>query len=244
MTSNGAEKASGVIVVVDYHSHLPPAVEVAIALANRRRLALRGLLVEDPDLASVSSLPFSQEVILASARPRALEAQRLRRTLQGFDRRFRTLLSQGAERASLEYSFSSVLGRRQAMEQSDSDYLVLGQPRPRREPSRKTLRVLLVGADMEAALPVLESLLPIGEERQLELLLIDGTMSAAQDVRLRNFIAEHPGVTCQRLPARQLTSIFRPVNHTPDLVVASRQSSAELLDNLLTLAACPVILSA
>jgi hypothetical protein len=244
VTSNGAEQARGVIVVVDYHSHLPPAVEVAIALANRRRLALRGLLVEDPDLASVYSLPFCQEVILASARPRALEAQRLRRTLQGFDRRFRALLSQSAEQAALDYSFSSVHGRRQAMEQSQFDYLVLGQPRPRREPSRKVLRVVLVGADMAAALPVLDSLLSIGEERQLELLLIDGTMDTAEEVRLRNFVAEHPEVSCQRLPVRQLAGVFHPVNHAPDLVVASRQSGSELLDTLLKLAACPVILTA
>ena len=81
MTGDGA-LAHGVIVVVDYHSHLPSAVDVAIALAHTRRLALRGLFLEDPDLASVSSLPFSQEVTLAGARPRAFEEERLRRTLQ------------------------------------------------------------------------------------------------------------------------------------------------------------------
>ncbi len=244
MTANGIKTAGGVIVVVDCHSHLPPAVEVAITLANGRRLPLRGLLVEDPDLASVCSLPFSQEVILPSARSRALETERLRRTLQRFDRRFRDLLSQGAERASLDYSFSSVLGRRQAMEQSNSEYLVLGQPRSHREPTPKTLRVLLVGADMEGALPVLESLLSGGMERQLELILIDGTMGDAQEVRLQEFVALHPGVTCQRLPARHLVGIFRPAHPAPDLVVASRQCSSELLDKLLKLAACPVILSA
>lgn len=244
VTLNGAKAAGGVIVVVDYHSYLPPAVEVAIALANSRRLALRGLLVEDPDLERVSALPFSQEVILSSARPRALEKERLRRTLQGFERRFQSLLSQGAERAALEYSFSSVLGRRQAMEQPNSDYLVLGQPRPHREPVRASLRVLLVGADPEAALPVLESLLSAPEGRKLELTLVEGTLGAGQVTRLREFVAQHPGATCLQLPARQLAGVFRAVDHTPDLVVATRQCGAELLDTLLKLAACPVILSA
>lgn len=244
MTSKDSRETSGVFVIVDCHSHLPPALEVAIALADRRRLPLHGLLVEDPDLASVSSLPFSQEVTLLNARPRALEQERLRRTLRRFDRRFRALLSQGAERASLEYSFSSVMGRRQAMEQSNSDYLVLGQPRPHHEPARKTLRVLLIGANMEAALPVLESLLPGDEKRQLELILIDGTMDPAQEVRLQDFVALHPEVSCQRLPNRQLVGILRPASQAPDLLIASRQCSPELLETLLKLAACPVILSA
>ena len=97
---------------------------------------------------------------------------------------------------------------------------------------------------MAAALPVLDSLLSIGEERQLELLLIDGTMDTAEEARLRNFVAEHPGVSCERLHARQLAAVFRPVNHPPDLVIASRRYGSGQLDQLLKLAACPVILSA
>jgi hypothetical protein len=244
VTGNDAEKAGGVIVVVDYHSHLPPAVEVAIALANRRRLALRGLLVEDPDLASVCLLPFSQEVILTSARPRALEEQRLRRSLQAFDRRFRALLSQGAERAALDYSFSSVHGRSQALALSSSDYFVLGQPGPIREPSRRTLRVMLVGEDVQAALAALDSLRSIGGGKQLELLLVNGATETGEDSHLRRFLADHPEVSCQRLQVGQLAEVFRRVNPPLDLVVTSRQCGPELLERLLKLATCPVILSA
>lgn len=250
MTGKAAATNRVVSVVVDYHSHLLPTVEVAIALANRSRLALRGLFVEDPDLASVSSLPFSQEVILANARPRALEAERLRRTLQGFDRRFRELLSRAAEQAALEYSFGSVQGRIQTLELPGSGYLVLGQPGPTRQagpirqPGRKTLRVLLAGVGLEAALPALESLLSIGDGKQLELLLVEEAAETGIDRRLHTFLADHPAVVCQRLQARQLASALRPVNPALDLVVTSRQCSPELLDKLLTLATCPVILSA
>jgi hypothetical protein len=246
MTGNGTE-TRGVIVVVDYHSHLPSAVDVAIALANSRRLALRGLFLEDPDLASVCSLPFIQEVTLAGARPRALEQERLRRTLQGFNRRFRQLLSQGAERAALEYSVSSVHGRRQSMElggELNFDYLVLGQPGVTRQPGPGVLRVLMVGADMDAALPVLDSLQSPGGGRQLELLLLDGDTATTGDGRLRKFIEGHRGVTCQRLQAGQLAGVFRLAGRAPDLVVASRRCQPELLKTLLKLAACPVILSA
>jgi len=244
MTADGAQ-TRGVIVVVDYHSHLPSAVDVALALANSRRLALRGLFLEDPDLASVCSLPFSQEVTLAGARPRALEQDRLRRTLQGFNRRFRQLLSQGAEQAALEYSVSSAHGRRQSMElggELNFDYLVLGQPGATRQPGPGVLRVLVVGADVDAALPVLESLQTPG--RPLELLLLDGDTATTGNERLRKFVEAHRGVACQRLQAGQLAGAFRLAGRAPHLVVASRRCQPELLKALLKLAACPVILSA
>ena len=246
MNANGA-LAHGVIVVVDYHSHLPSAVDVAIALAHTRRLTLRGLFLEDPDLASVSSLPFSQEVTLAGARPRAFEEERLRRTLQGFHRRFSQLLAQGAERAALEYSVSSVRGRRQSMElggEVQFDYLVLGAPGATRKPGPGVLRVLLVGADMAATVPILECLQAIGGGRQLELLLADGDEESAADGRLLRFVADHRGVTCRRLQPGQWAGVFRPADRAPDLVVAPRQCEPGVLETLLKLAACPVILSA
>lgn len=246
MTSSGDDINRGVIVVVDYHSHLPPAIEVAISLANRRRLALRGLFVEDPTLASVSSLPFSQEVTLAGARPREFKAERLNRTLQVVNRRFQQLLSKGAEQASLEYSFGRIQGRHQAMEltgERDADYLVLGQPRPLRSPDRKVLCILLVQARMAAALPVLESLQSVDEGREIELLLINGNDKNG-DEGLQALVANHPKVFSQRMATGQLEDILRPVGHTPELVITSRQCNPRLLDYLLKLAACPVILSA
>jgi len=245
MTANGTG-GHVVIVAVDYHSHLPSTVEVAIALANRRRLALRGLFLEDPDLASVCSLPFSQEVTLAGARPRALEGETLRRTLQGCNRRFRQLLAQGAERAALEYSVSSVLGRKLSMElggELSFDYLVMGQPGTTRRPSPDVLRVLLVRPDMEAALPILESLQAIGGRRRLELQLIDGESGSRDDERLQQFVAEQRGISCLRVQVGQLSGVLRAAGRAPELVVASRLCHPGVLETLLKLAACPVILS-
>jgi nucleotide-binding universal stress UspA family protein len=189
--SNGAPRE--VIVAVDYHSQLLPAVEVAIALANARRLAVHGLCIEDPDLAIVSSLPFTQEVTLLGGRSRALEEQHLRRTLEGFARRFRQLLSERAEQAALDFSFGSVHGRRQAMEMGGSPkshYLVLGQRRPAREPGRPALRVLLLCGDLAAALPVLEAVSSNGG-RPLELLLVNTVGGAEGGERFQQFVADH-----------------------------------------------------
>ncbi|NND68254.1 MAG: hypothetical protein HKN19_11760, partial [Halioglobus sp.] len=119
-----------VVVAVDCHSHLPPVIEVAIALANAQRLAVYGLCIEDADLVSVSRLPFTQEITLSGAKPRALQERDLQRTLAGFSRRFRQLLADRAEQAAVKYSFDRVHGRRQAMDiggPPHSDYLVLGQ---------------------------------------------------------------------------------------------------------------------
>ena len=234
-----------VIVALDYHSQLLPTIEVAIALANARRLAVHGLCIEDPDLAIVSSLPFTQEVTLLGARPRALEEQHLRRTLEGFTRRFRQLLSERAEQAALDFSFGSVHGRRQAMEMGGSTrshYLVLGQRRPAREPARPALCVLLLCADLAAALPVLEAVSSNGE-RPLELLLVNTAGEGESGERFRQFVADHREVLLQQLVPGQLGQVFRTGAHQPDLVVASRRSDPVMLDRVLQLAACPVILS-
>ena len=243
---NSAEQPRGVIVIADYHSHLPPAIEVAIALANRRRLALRGLYIEDPDLACVSSLPFIQEVTLLSARPRSLEQERLRRTLETFSRRFQQLLSEGAEQAALNYSYERVPERGKAIDLGvalNPDYLVLGQPRPTRQRGRGALRVLLLQPNMQAALPVLESLLSLGNDRPLELLLANGHDQALGDEQLQKLVAEHREVSCQSLPPGQLVQLFRQAGHSPDLVITSRRCDPAVREKVLQLATCPVILS-
>ena len=124
------------------------------------------------------------------------------------------------------------------------DYLVLGQPGATRKPSPGVLRVLLVGADMAAAVPVLEALQAIGGGRQLELLLADGDRETAADGRLQKFVADHRGATCRRLQAGELTGVFRLAGRAPDLVIAPRHCHPGVLEQLLKVAACPVILSA
>jgi hypothetical protein len=235
----------GVIVAVDYHSHLLPAIEVAIALANARSLAVHGLCIEDPELLIVSRLPFTQEVTLSGAKPRSLEEQHLQRSMAGFTRRFRQLLSERAEQAAVDYSFGRAHGRQQAMEIGDSphsDYLILGQRRPTRAQGRVALRVLLMCADPSPALPVLEAISPNGG-RALELMLLNTTAEVENTESLEEFAAQHGGASLGRLQPGQLEQLLRTPEHQPDLVIASRQSDPETLDKVLKLAACPIILS-
>tara|TARA_B100001540_G_scaffold316975_1_gene348416 strand:+ start:319 stop:1077 length:759 start_codon:yes stop_codon:yes gene_type:complete len=247
MMSEGGDRPRDIVVVADYHSHLQSTLEVAIALAGRRRLALRGLFVEDPDLAMVCSLPFTQEITLAGARPRALDQQRLRRDLEQVSRRFRRLLSEGAERASLSHSFDSVYGRRGALElggEVEADYLVLAQPGSLRKARDQTLRIALVQADTAEAMPVLECLRSLRAERRMELLLVDGGAGLAADELLRGFVVEHAEVSCVNLPAAGPTDLYRALARGVDLVVASRHCAPWILDALLRRSTCPVILTA
>lgn len=246
MNTDSSGKTHDVVLVADFHSHLPPALELAIALAGSTRVALRGLFIEDSDLATVSALPFLQEVTLTGARPRALEQRRLHRSLDSVSRRFHRLLAESAEGASLTYSFGTVSGRRQALELGSdvgAGYLVLGQPGPIRESRHRALRVLLAQVDMESALPVLECLQGIRRERQLELLVLGNGEAPGVDSRLAEFLSQHAEVACQHLPAGRLLEIFRRTGHPPELVITSRHCSSAVLQTLLQLSACPIILT-
>lgn len=246
MSSEGTGRTQDVVVVADYHSHLPPALELAIALAGSRHAALRGLFIEDADLAMVSALPFLQEVTLTGARPRALEQQRLHRSFDNVSRRFQQLLSEAADRASLAYSFGTVAGRRQALEfggDLEAGYLVLGQPGSSRPARHHALRVLLAQVDIEAALPVLACLQNLRGDRQIELLVLENGASPSFDARLAEFLPQHGNINCRRLPAGRLPDIFRRSGHPPELVIASRRCSPGVLKNLLELSVCPVILA-
>ena len=74
-------KQRRVIVTVDAQSHLPPTIELAVALAASRQIALHGVFVEDVDLMRVAQLPFTQEVPLFSGQPRSLDNRQLQRSL-------------------------------------------------------------------------------------------------------------------------------------------------------------------
>jgi hypothetical protein len=246
MSNDGNGAPRGVTVAVDYHSPLLPAIDIAVALANARRLAVHGLCIEDPDLIIVSRLPFTQEVTLSGAKPRSLEEEHLRRTLAGFARRFHQLLSERAEQAAIDCSFGSVHSTKQAMEiggSPHSDYLVLGQRRPAREQARSALRVLLLCTDPAPLLPVLEAVSSNGR-RPLELLLLSTAGEAQGGKRLEEFFTEKREISLQRLAPGQLGQVFRTGADQPDLVVASRQSDPAILDRVLMFATCPVILSA
>lgn len=246
MSTDGNGAPGGVIVAVDYHSPLLPVIDFAIALANAGSLAVHGLCIEDPELIIVSRLPFTQEVTLSGAKPRSLEEQHLRRTLAGFTRRFRQLLSERAEQAAIDCSFGSVHSAQQAMEISGSphsDYLVLGQRRPVPEQGRTALHVLLLCTELAPVLPVLEVVSSHGR-RPLELLLLSTAGEAQNGKRLQQFFAGQPNISLQQLLPGQLGQIFRAGPDQPDLVVASRQSDPAILDSVLRYATCPVILSA
>ena len=85
-----------VVVTGDIESSLTKTLDLAIALALASKSELHGLFIEDLNLLRAASLPFVQEVILASGRPRVLDNQQVLRSYEVRSRSFRQSLARQA----------------------------------------------------------------------------------------------------------------------------------------------------
>jgi nucleotide-binding universal stress UspA family protein len=232
-----------VIVTVDAQSHLPPAIELAVALAASRQSALHGLFVEDVDLMCVAQLPFTQEVPLLSGRPRSLDNRQLQRSLDKLALQFQQLLMRRAEHFSLACSYNTVRGRKHALELGESahaEFFIVGQPGRDQQRATQPLRILLLGNRTTQLLPALEVILDSNPDRRVELLLLsdNGEDSPAQAGEL---LARHPDIIQTTLAADQLQQALLSRGLRTDYVIADRQLGPGLLGRVLRQATCPVI---
>jgi hypothetical protein len=238
-----ANQQHRVIVTVDAQSHLPPTIELAVALAASRQSALHGLFVEDVDLMCVAQLPFTQEVPLFSGRPRALDNRQLQRSLDKLALEFQQLLMRRAEHFSLACSYSTVRGRKHALELGDSahaEFFIVGQPGRDQQRAAQPLRILLLGNRTIQLLPALEVILNSNPDRRIELLrLTDGDEDSP--TLTEELLARHPGIVQTKLPGDQLQAALLSRELRTNYVIADRQLGPGLLGRVLRLATCPVI---
>lgn len=107
MAEHGSEDAAPrrIVVALDaaLHSHL--TLEVAGALAARRRLELVGLFIEDINLLHLASLPFAREVDRTSARERVLDAGEISRSFRSQARQINEALNRMARELQIACSF-------------------------------------------------------------------------------------------------------------------------------------------
>ena len=241
--TDAAGEQRRVIVTVDAQSHLPPTIELAVALAASRQSALHGLFVEDVDLMCVAQLPFTQEVPLLSGQPRSLDNRQLQRSLDKLAIQFQQLLMRRAEHFSLACSYSTVRGRKHALELGDSahaDFFIVGQPGRDQQRMAQPLRILLLGNRTTCLLPALEVILDSNPDRRVELLLLsdNGEGGPAQTGEL---LARRPDIVQTTLAGDKLQQALLSRGLRTDYVIADRQLGPRLLGRVLRLATCPVI---
>jgi hypothetical protein len=243
-----SDRGGRVIVTVDAESHLPPTIELAVAVAAATESVLHGLFVEDIDLLSVANLPFSQEVPLIGGRPRSLDNQQLQRSLDKFSRDFRQALENQAERFALRCSYSVVRGRKQSMELGDlapAEFLILGQPLRGSSRAVGLQRILLLGNHSDLLVPALKVILEKTRGLHTELLLTaePGPGSNTLPPALVELLGRHPDVVPVMLPPDRLQQVLVTRSPAADCVIASRQLGAAKLGRILSLASCPVIVA-
>jgi hypothetical protein len=241
--TGSAGKQRRVIVTVDAQSYLPPTIELAVALAASKQIALHGLFVEDVDLMCVAELPFTQEVPLFSGQPRSLDNRQLQRSLDKLAIEFQQLLMRQAEHHSLACSYSTVRGRKHALELGESaraEFFIVGQPGRGPQRSARPLRILLLANRTTQLLPALEVILDRNPDRRVELLLLsnDGEYSPALTGDL---LVRHPGIVQTTLNDDQLQQTLLSRELRTDYVIADRQLGPGRLGQVLRLATCPVI---
>jgi hypothetical protein len=231
-----------VLVVVDLHCQLLAPVELAVALAAARSATLRGVLIDDADLQRVAGLPFAREVTLLGAQPRALAYNQLHRAMDNFAQRFQRLLLERAGHVSLDCTFVTVGDRQQALALGQSDsagVLILGRPGAVSLPVAKPLRILLLPANSREILPALTVLLELHSERSIDVLVVASEISK----ELGNLRQRFPKLQLRTVAAEGLRGLPGASGlRSLDYVVASRQSPAALLEQVMRWANCPILL--
>lgn len=240
-----------VLVVVDIHSQLIASLEVAVAMASARQMALHGMCVDDPDLQQTAVLPFTQEVLLLGGRTRSLENQQLQRCMGRFQERFRSLLAERAHDRSIPWSISTVGGQREVLEsrgRTASDLVVVGKPGHARVRGPAPARILVAAQDTAKVLPSLEVLLNLNGNRHHEVLVIaEENASGDQSTQLAQQLAEQLGShrdtavkPISKLAALRLcTATSLPL----DYVLAASDIHPQTLEQLGRWATCPIIVA-
>lgn len=170
-----SEITDQVVVSIDQQGFLAPTLELGIALAVINRCSLHGLFIEDTDLMRVASLPFTREVSLLSAQPRALDYQDLLNSFNAIGRQFRQTLEQHAQQSSLNWSYRTVRGRRHQtalQESTTASFLIMGHPGNARTLTSRTRRIVLINHHSQRLLQALDAVLEKFLQYPVELILV------------------------------------------------------------------------
>ena len=230
-----------IVVTVDSGTPAAPAIDLAAALAKTRKLALRGLFIEDEDLLKVARLPFSREVLANGRQIRSLSGGELERGMARLAGEFRNALESAARQQSLHWSFSSLRCSRRLVtrrEETLAELLVIG--RPSAAAAHRPPRILLLNGDRPAVIEALASVLEAPGYAEADL-LVHGPFNAEA---LNGALAGHPGVTRRLMGAPSLPELLTGARYRPGLVLLARDADPADLDACLGLADCPVVLAA
>jgi len=112
-----------IVVALDAISENRVAIGAATRMAERWKIRLHGVFVEDDDLIRLAGLPFARQVSLGIG-VESLTLQRAERQMRAFAKRARHDLAASAKRHGIEWSFEIVRGG--GMVATSGDFLVAG----------------------------------------------------------------------------------------------------------------------
>ena len=194
-----------IVVALDaaLHNHL--TLEVAAALAARKRLELVGLFIEDVNLLHLAALPFAREVDRSSALERTLDANQIRLSFRSQARQVNEALNRVAQELRIACSFEVRRGQflRSALAGAAAADVLFLSRRQRSDRRRRkqgaalpvwvvydgspgAQRALLMGGELrEPGLRNLAVLLPAAGARELQQRARGLLGATAGDVRFR-----------------------------------------------------------
>ena len=246
-TNADSQHFNRVVVTANLECYLPPAIELAIAIARSNNSGLHGLFIEDLDLLRVAGLPFSSEISLASGQARVLDSQQVTLGFNARSRHFRRSLLRQAEKSSLPWSYSKARGGKlsKALEESiNAEFLVIGQSRGTLN-SGDTIqpkRILLLGDHSQRLLQALDVVLHNFIGNVFELLFVPPSSGVPVNTAelLNDKLLLHPDSRLVQLSPESLSTVTETPGIPISCVITSRQRP-ELMQQYLQHLGCPMI---
>jgi len=236
-----------VVVTANLECYLPPAIELAIAIARSNNSGLHGLFIEDLDLLRVAGLPFSSEISLASGQVRVLDSQQVTLGFNARSRHFRRSILRQAEKSSLPWSYSKARGGKlsKALEESmDAEFLVIGQSRGALNATgtMRPKRILLIDNDSQRLFQALDVVLDNFTGLFFELLFVPPSsgVSANTSELLSAKLLSHPHGRLVELSPESLPAVTQTPGAPISCVIISRHRP-ELMQQVLQHLRCPMI---
>ncbi len=184
-----------ITVALDCSPHSRATLDAAAAIAGALHAELSGIFVEDINLIHMAELPFSEEILVNTAKSRQLDAAGVARQMKLQQKQALELLRQTAERFGIPHSFRTLRGRVSTEIISaalESDLLALG--RSGRTPScRRGLGSTAKQAVIESKTHILLSLRGFRSASPL-LVLYDGSQAARLALETALRIAASNGI--------------------------------------------------
>lgn len=239
---------SGVVVSINLESYLASTLELAIALAIASRCGLHGLFVEDVDLLSAASLPFTREVSLLSAQPQALDYQQMLTSFNARSRLFRRSLVHQAEQSSLLWSYHTARGRKHhtALEHSTgAEYLVIGESE--KSPARKlrSRRIMVIKNNNHRLWQALDVVLNEFRDNPVEVIMVSSAQQAEAEVERQvvEKLSSHPHSRMVEIDRAELEIALTTQALIIDCLISCRHE-AQIIEQIIRHNKCSAIVVA